>query len=381
MTNTYDGERQLGGQLVYGPDDEPLATATDVLSLAPGGFDWGPDAADERLLQLAVAILAEKFSKHRALDHHHTVATWLVDEIGDVDEWTIPTAAITTSTYREVEDPAFENRAPTAEDVTLSEVDPDTAPFGTIRALCEQYDLNAFDDEDRLRTKLAEIKTGAVDPDDVGGEEDDDVDPEDGGGTAEESTGVPEDADVESGDDDVEVKDDDGTDPAAADGGTSAPAPEAEPAAAGDTDSGPEDNAPEPAAIGTAPGDEVAAPTPDATQSRAAPPAEPATVQRRGNFDMVDIPGAAPQSVAVDYEDDPVPRVMIRTPEGADVTAMPEGEDSDMVVLSVELTDALDPKERTVLGSDDERTGGIAPVTQQSTEIQSADEFQWGATD
>jgi membrane protease YdiL (CAAX protease family) len=52
---SYRGERTFGGCLVYA-GDTLLDKHLFVHRVSPGGFDWGPDADDDRACQLAIAI-------------------------------------------------------------------------------------------------------------------------------------------------------------------------------------------------------------------------------------------------------------------------------------------------------------------------------------
>ena len=63
----YRGERTIGGSLVYAGDDL-LDKHLFVHPVSPGGFDWGPDADDDRACQLAIALLAPTFGLEVAVD-------------------------------------------------------------------------------------------------------------------------------------------------------------------------------------------------------------------------------------------------------------------------------------------------------------------------
>jgi hypothetical protein len=60
----------MGGQLVYTPDGDVLGKHLHVLRRAPGGFDWGPEADEARIDQLAIALLADSATKNIALDQN-----------------------------------------------------------------------------------------------------------------------------------------------------------------------------------------------------------------------------------------------------------------------------------------------------------------------
>ena len=63
----YRGERTVGGCLVYAGDDI-LDKHLFVHPVSPGGFDWGPDADEDRACQLAIALLAPTFGLEVAVD-------------------------------------------------------------------------------------------------------------------------------------------------------------------------------------------------------------------------------------------------------------------------------------------------------------------------
>ena len=60
----------MGGHLVYTPDGDVLDKHLHVLRRAPGGFDWGPQADEARIDQLAIALLADSVTKNIALDRN-----------------------------------------------------------------------------------------------------------------------------------------------------------------------------------------------------------------------------------------------------------------------------------------------------------------------
>ena len=65
----YRGERTVGGCLVYAGDDL-LDKHLFVHPVSPGGFDWSPDADDDRACQLAIALLAPTFGLEVAVDDY-----------------------------------------------------------------------------------------------------------------------------------------------------------------------------------------------------------------------------------------------------------------------------------------------------------------------
>ena len=93
----YRGERCMGGQLVYTPDGDVLDKHLHVLRRALGGFDWGPQADEARIDQLAIALLADSATKNIALDHYKEFARYLRGEL-EGDEWRLPTSDISAYT-------------------------------------------------------------------------------------------------------------------------------------------------------------------------------------------------------------------------------------------------------------------------------------------
>ena len=85
----YRGERCLGGQLVYTPDGDVLDKHLHVLRRSPGGFDWGLEADEARIDQLAIALLADSTMKNIALNHYKEFAEFLREELED-DEVAAP---------------------------------------------------------------------------------------------------------------------------------------------------------------------------------------------------------------------------------------------------------------------------------------------------
>jgi hypothetical protein len=75
----YRGERTIGGTLVYA-GDALLDKHLFVHPVSPGGFDWGPDADDDRACQLAIALLAPTFGLKVPIDDHHLFATHFVTQ-------------------------------------------------------------------------------------------------------------------------------------------------------------------------------------------------------------------------------------------------------------------------------------------------------------
>jgi hypothetical protein len=141
----------MGGQLVYTPDGDVLDKHLHVLRRAPGGFDWGPEADEARIDQLAIALLADSATKNIALDHYKEFAQYLREEL-EGDEWRLPTSDISADTWSQDTDVADETPSP--EDVDITAVDFDEMTFAVERALCEQHDISIHQGVDDRREEL-----------------------------------------------------------------------------------------------------------------------------------------------------------------------------------------------------------------------------------
>ena len=168
---TYRGERCMGGQLVYTPDGDVLDKHLDVLRRAPGGFDWGPEADEARIDQLAIALLADSTTKNIALDHYKEFAEFLREEL-EGDEWRLPTSDISADTWSRDIDIADETPSPEGVDITT--VDFDEMSFAVERALCEKHDVSVHQSVDNRREELETIRddvhSEAADSDATGSE-------------------------------------------------------------------------------------------------------------------------------------------------------------------------------------------------------------------
>ena len=80
----YRGERTVGGCLVYAGDDI-LDKHLFVHPVSPGGFDWGPDADDDRACQLAIALLAPTFGLEVAVDDFRVLSDRRWSAVGASD--------------------------------------------------------------------------------------------------------------------------------------------------------------------------------------------------------------------------------------------------------------------------------------------------------
>jgi hypothetical protein len=141
----------MGGQLVYTPDGDVLDKHLHVLRRAPGGFDWGPQADEARIDQLAIALLADSATKNIALDHYKEFAQYLREEL-EGDEWRLPTSDISADTWSRDIDVVDETPLP--QDVDITAVDFDEMTFAVERALCEQHDISIHQSVDNRREEL-----------------------------------------------------------------------------------------------------------------------------------------------------------------------------------------------------------------------------------
>jgi hypothetical protein len=163
----YHGERTLGGCLVYAEEDL-LDKHLFVHRVSPGGFDWGPDADDDRACQLAIALLAPTFGLEVAVDEYHLFATNFVKCELTGDSWTIRSQDLKASglrtKYAHREYP--ENTTPNPEDLDITAIDFDDITYGLEIALVRRYgDVLWTKGNQRANLRrLQEIHTGALDP-------------------------------------------------------------------------------------------------------------------------------------------------------------------------------------------------------------------------
>ena len=120
----YRGERTVGGCLVYAGDDL-LDKHLFVHPVSLGGFDWGPDADDDRACQLAIALLAPTFGLEVAVDDYHLFATNFVKHELTGDTWTVRSQDLKTDRLRaKFVHPEYpENTAPSPSDVDIETAD------------------------------------------------------------------------------------------------------------------------------------------------------------------------------------------------------------------------------------------------------------------
>jgi len=163
----YRGERTIGGTLVYA-GDKLLDKHLFVHPVSPGGFDWGPDADDDRACQLAIALLAPTFGLEVAVDDHHLFAINFVKHELTSDTWTVRSQDLkadglrTKFAHREYP----ENTAPSPSEVDIETVDIDGLSYAEEIALSRRYDdilWKKGNQRGNLR-RLQEIHTGALNP-------------------------------------------------------------------------------------------------------------------------------------------------------------------------------------------------------------------------
>jgi hypothetical protein len=156
---------------VYTPDGDVLDKHLHVLRRAPGGFDWGPEADEARIDQLAIALLADSTTKNIALDHYKEFAEFLREEL-EGDEWRLPTSDISADTWSREIDVADETPSP--EDVDITTVEFDEMSFAVERALCEKHDISVHQSVDSRRAELDatrdNVHSEAADSDTTGSE-------------------------------------------------------------------------------------------------------------------------------------------------------------------------------------------------------------------
>jgi hypothetical protein len=164
----YRGERSIGGNFVYS-DENMLDKHLFVHRVAPGGFDWGPDASDEKASQLAIALLAPFKGVDLAVKEHHLFAENFVRRELTEDSWEINRSDFRNPEYRRAIDGRNypENTAPGPEDVPdLEDVDLDGITYAEEIALAKKYEdvlRQSGNRRDNLRRLLA-IWDGDEDP-------------------------------------------------------------------------------------------------------------------------------------------------------------------------------------------------------------------------
>ncbi|WP_251344570.1 DUF6166 domain-containing protein [Haloplanus halophilus] len=167
-TGPYRGERSIGGNFVYSGENL-LDKHLFVHRVAPGGFDWGCDASDEKAGQLAIALLAPFKSVDYAVKNYHLFAENFVRRELTEDSWELKRSDFRNPDYlRAIDGRDYpENTAPGPEDVPdLEDVDFDTITYAEEIALAEKYDdllWHHGNRRDNLR-RLLDIWNGDEDP-------------------------------------------------------------------------------------------------------------------------------------------------------------------------------------------------------------------------
>lgn len=158
----YNAERTIGGAIVYDTDGNPLDKHTEVASLSPRKFDWGPDADDEPVLQLALALLTDRRSWVTAIKHYRDVAAYIQDEYGDQDEWRMQRSEVTGAAMEGNGADRFDQYLPQPGEVDIDDVDLDEIDLATEGALCERYDITLVSRESTRREELETVRDDGV---------------------------------------------------------------------------------------------------------------------------------------------------------------------------------------------------------------------------
>jgi len=141
-TEPYRGERSIGGNFVYSGENL-LDKHLFVHRVAPVGFDWGPNASDEKACQLAIALLAPYKDVDYAVEHHHLFAENFVRRELTDDTWEIKRSDFRSPDYvRAIDGRDYpSNTAPSPETMpALEDVDLDAITYAEEIALAEKYD-------------------------------------------------------------------------------------------------------------------------------------------------------------------------------------------------------------------------------------------------
>jgi len=168
QTEPYRGERGVGGNLVYS-GDTLLDKHLFVHCVSPAGFDWGPDASDEKASQLAIALLAPHKGVDFAIENYHLFAENYVRRELTADSWEIKRRDYRSKEYlRAIDGRDYPNNsAPGPEDVPdLEDVDLDSITYAEELALAEKYDGVLWTNgnrRDNLR-RLLDIWNGEENP-------------------------------------------------------------------------------------------------------------------------------------------------------------------------------------------------------------------------
>ena len=164
----YRGERGIGGNIVYAGDNL-LDKHLFVHRVAPGGFDWGPDADDDRACQLAIALLAPLKGVDEAVENYHLFAENFVKRELTGETWTIKRQELRNPSHRKqfMDREYPENTSPSPEEVgDLEEIDLEAITYAEEIALASKYEDVLWGRGNRRENlqRLTEIWAGAVDP-------------------------------------------------------------------------------------------------------------------------------------------------------------------------------------------------------------------------
>ncbi|MFQ3293097.1 MAG: hypothetical protein ACI8VE_000153 [Natrialbaceae archaeon] len=168
QTEPYRGERSVGGNFVYS-GNSLLDKHLFVHRVSPGGFDWGPDASDEKACQLAIALLAPFKGVDYAVENYHLFAeNYVRHELID-DIWEITRSDFRSPEYvKAIAGRDYpENTAPGPEDVPgLQDADLDAITYGEEIALAQKYDDVLWQSGNRRHNlrRLRDIWNGDEDP-------------------------------------------------------------------------------------------------------------------------------------------------------------------------------------------------------------------------
>jgi hypothetical protein len=166
----YRGERTIGGNIVYAGENL-LDKHLFVHNAAQGGFDWGPDADDERACQLAVALLAPTRGVDTAVEDHHIFAGNVVKQKLTGDSWEIKQQELRGSSNLEkrLDRDYPENTAPRPDDVPDlddSALDLEAITYAEEIALANKYEDVLWTHGNRRENlqRLLDIWAGEVEP-------------------------------------------------------------------------------------------------------------------------------------------------------------------------------------------------------------------------
>jgi hypothetical protein len=122
--------------------DDLLDKHLSVHPVSPGGFDWGPDAAPERVCQLAIALLAPTLGLEVAVNDYHLFAENFIRRELTGDEWSVRLQDLREASYREqyMDRDYLENTAPAPADVDIETIDLDTTTYAEELVLVRRYD-------------------------------------------------------------------------------------------------------------------------------------------------------------------------------------------------------------------------------------------------